>query len=151
MIPRPLRIASSLALAALVTLLRVAPTLAQHDHEHEHEHAHETTEVFGKVHFPIGCRPELQPAFDRAVALLHSFAYAEAERAFADVAAKDPGCAMAQWGIAMTHFHVIWGPPTADEFTAGKAAADKATALAAAGATPRERDFVGAIAAYYAG
>src|SRR5258705_1858352 len=115
MIPRPLRPALSLAAAALVALLRVAPALAQHDHEHEHEHVHEATEAFGKVHFPITCKTELQPAFDRAVPLLHSFAYAEAERAFAEVGAKDPGCAMAQWGIARTNFHVIWGPPTAEE------------------------------------
>jgi tetratricopeptide (TPR) repeat protein len=119
--------------------------------EHEHEHAHETTEAFGKVHFPASCRPELQPAFDRAVALLHSFAYAEAESAFAQVAAKDPGCAMAYWGIAMSNFHVIWGPPIPGEFAAGKAAAQKAAALAATGTTPRERDFVRAIGAYYAG
>ena len=149
MIPRPLRLVPPFALAFLVAFLRVGPALAQHDREHEH--THEATEAFGKVHFPITCRPELQPAFDHAVALLHSFAYGEAAKAFADVAVKDPGCAMAQWGIAMSHFHVIWGPSTQDEFAIGKAAAKKAAALAATGASPRERDFVGAIGAYYAG
>jgi tetratricopeptide (TPR) repeat protein len=83
--------------------------------------------------------------------MLHSFAYAEAESAFAEVAARDPGCAIAYWGMAMSNFHVIWGPPTPGEFAAGKAAAQKAAALAATGTTPRERDYVGAICAYYAG
>jgi len=126
-------------------------TLAQAGHEHEHAHVHEATEAFGNVHFPTSCRPGLDSAFDRAMALLHSFAYAEAAKAFADVAAKDSACAMAQWGIAMSHFHVIWGPSTAEEFAAGKTAAQKAAALAATAATPRERDFVAAIGAYYAG
>jgi tetratricopeptide (TPR) repeat protein len=84
------------------------------------------------------------------MALLHSFAYAAAESAFAQVAAKDPGCAIAYWGIAMSNFHVIWGPQTPKEFAAGKAAAQQAAALRA-GATPRERDYIGAIGAFYAG
>jgi tetratricopeptide (TPR) repeat protein len=151
MTPPRTRSVAPLVLPVLVSLVLFAPARALAQHEHEHEHAHEATEVFGKVHFPISCRPELQPSFDRAVALLHSFAYAEAEKAFADVAVKDPGCAMAQWGIAMSHFHVIWGPPTTEEFAAGKAAAHQAAFLAATGTTPRERDFVGAIGAYYAG
>ena len=153
MTPRTLWSTASLPFSVVAAFLLLAPArpFAQDEHEHEHEHAHEATEAFGKVHFPISCRPGLSSAFDRAVALLHSFAYAEAERAFAGVAAKDPGCAMAQWGIAMSHFHVIWGPSTAEEFAAGKAAAQKAAVLAATGTTPRERDFVGAIGAYYAG
>ena len=148
MILSPSRFAAALTLPILTALLLLAPAraLSQHD-MHDHEHAGEATEAFGKVHFPISCRPELQPAFDRAMALLHSFAYAQAEKAFADIAAKDPSCAMAHWGIAMSHFHVIWGPTGPDEFVVGKAAAQKATALAAA-ATRRERDYVAAIGAF---
>jgi len=147
------RSAASLPFFVVVAFLLMVPlrARAQEEHGHDHQHAHAATEAFGKVHFPISCGPGVDVAFDRAMALLHSFAYDEAAKAFADVAAKDPGCAMAQWGIAMSHFHVIWGPSTPDEFAAGKAAAQKATALAATGATPRERDFVAAIGAYYAG
>src|SRR5262249_11514814 len=118
------------AALALAALLAIAPARALAQHEHEHEHTHPVPERFGKIHFPTSCNAELQPAFERAVALLHSFAYPEAANAFADIAAKDPKCAMAQWGIAMSYFHVIWGPPTPDEFAAGKAAAEKAAALA---------------------
>jgi hypothetical protein len=57
------------------------------------------------------------------VALLHSFAYGEASKAFAEVATHDPACGMAQWGIAMSKYHTIWGPSTDAEFAAGQAAA----------------------------
>ena len=132
------------AVLAVVALLAFSsePSFAQH------EHAHQAPERLGNVHFPTSCASELQPAFERAVALLHSFAYPEAQKAFAEVAAKDPSCAMAQWGIAMSYFHTIWGPPTPDEFAAGKAAAEKAAALAPK-SSERERDYVAAIDAYY--
>ena len=70
----------------------------------------------------------MQAEFTRGVALLHSFFYEEARRIFTGVAEKDPTCAMAQWGIAMTWWHPIWTPPTPDEMRAGKAAIDKAMA-----------------------
>ena len=118
--------------------------------QHEHDHAHPVPEKFGSVHFPTSCKAEVAPAFDRAVALLHSFAYPEAGKAFGDIAANDPDCAMAEWGVAMSYFHTIWGPPTPAEFAAGQKAAGKAASLAPK-ATPRERDLVAAIGAYYQG
>ena len=133
--------------AAALLLLAPASSSAQDEHEH---HAHAAPEGFGTIHFPTSCKPELSSDFERAVAMLHSFAYPEAATAFAAVAAKDPNCAMAQWGIAMSYFHTIWGPPTPDEFAAGKTASDKATSLAA-DASARERDLIAAIGAYYKG
>jgi hypothetical protein len=65
----------------------------------------------GKVDFPVSCKPAAQPEFIRGVALLHSFFYEEARRSFIAAAEKDPGCAMAQWGIAMTWWNPIWTPP----------------------------------------
>jgi tetratricopeptide (TPR) repeat protein len=145
------RVLLSCSVVFAIPLLAPVRALAQDEHEHMHDHAHAATESFGTVSFPVSCKPELQAAFNRAVAMLHSFAYAEAEKAFADIAARDPKCAMAQWGIAMSHFHVIWGPSTPADFAAGKAAAEKASALSAAGGTSRERDFVTAIAMFYSG
>jgi tetratricopeptide (TPR) repeat protein len=81
------------------------------------------------------------------VALLHSFFYEEARRIFTSVAEQDPKCAMAQWGIAMTWWHPIWTPPTADEMKAGKAAIEKAMELKAE--TDRERGFIIALNVYY--
>ncbi len=74
------------------------------------EHDHPPPEKLGTVSFPTSCQPAAQPSFDRAVALLHSFAYRPAEDAFRTVAAQDPHCAMAHWGIAMTRFHQLWEP-----------------------------------------
>ncbi len=132
-----------LTIAAALALIPASAT-AQHDME---QHTHAVPEKLGQVTFATSCRPDLQPAFNRAVALLHSFAYVAAGQSFADVASKDPACGMAQWGIAMSNFHTIWGPPTQAEFTAGQEASRKATALGAP--TERERDFIAAIAAYY--
>jgi tetratricopeptide (TPR) repeat protein len=101
----------------------------------------------GTVDFPVSCTPAVQEEFTRGVALLHSFFYEEARRIFAGVAAKDPTCAMAQWGIAMTWWHPIWTPPTSDEMSAGKTAIDKAMAMKAG--TDRERQFITALNAYY--
>ena len=132
-------------LAAALALSPGRAALAQHDHDH----AHLAPEKFGQVHFPTSCNAQVQPVFEQGLALLHSFAYAKAAATFAEVSAKDPGCGMAQWGIAMSNFHTIWGPPTDDEFTAGRAAAQKAAAVGAP--TARERDFIAAIGAYYQG
>ncbi len=101
----------------------------------------------GKVEFPISCTPSVQSEFSRGVALLHSFFYEEARRVFSAVAERDPKCAMAQWGIAMTWWHPIWTPPTPDEMSAGKAAIEKAMAMDAG--TDRERGFITALSVYY--
>jgi tetratricopeptide (TPR) repeat protein len=134
----------TLILAAAVALVP-ARARAQHDHDH----AHAAAEKLGRVTFPTSCKPEAQPTFARGLALLHSFAYVEAAKAFAEVAARNTGCAIAQWGIAMSHFHTIWGPPTEGEFAAGRAAAEKAAGIGAPGA--RERDYIAAIGAFYHG
>ncbi len=101
----------------------------------------------GKVEFPVSCAPPVQSEFSRGVALLHSFFYEEARRVFASVAERDPKCAMAHWGIAMTWWHPIWTPPTPDEMSAGKAAIEKAMEMNAG--TDRERGFIAALNVYY--
>jgi hypothetical protein len=136
----------SFVVAAVMLVVVPSRSLAQH----EHDHAHAVPERLGSVHFPTSCKAEVGPAFERAVALLHSFAYVEAANAFEDVAAKDPDCAMAQWGVAMSDFHPIWGPATPAEFAAGRKAAEKAASLAAK-ATPREQDLIAAIGTFYQG
>jgi hypothetical protein len=74
-------------------------------------HSHSAPEKLGVVSFPISCRPQVQQQFDRGVALLHSFAYADARNSFQAVATQDERCAMAHWGIAMTYFRQLWEPP----------------------------------------
>lgn len=113
------------------------------------DHFHTPPEKLGGVHFATSCASAVGPAFERGVALLHSFGYGQASAAFAAVAAQDPRCAMAQWGIAMSNLHVIWGPAAEAEFAAGREAAQKAAALTAG--SERERDYVAAINAFYQG
>ncbi len=73
-------------------------------------HDHPAPEKLGQVSFPISCAAQTQPEFNRGVALLHSFAYSAATEAFRRVAASDPHCAMADWGVAMSCFHQLWEP-----------------------------------------
>jgi tetratricopeptide (TPR) repeat protein len=89
-----------------LSLLLIAPSLSAQE-----THNHAAPEKLGKVSFPVSCKPAVQEEFNRGVALLHSFAYTAAEKAFQDVAAKDPQCAMAHWGIAMSYFQQLWEPP----------------------------------------
>jgi hypothetical protein len=112
-----------------------------------HSHAHEDGEALGKVSFPTSCRAEVAAEFTRAVALLHSFGYEESRRAFESVAARDPDCAIAFWGVAMTYYHPIWSPPDSGDLAAGRAAVAKAEA--AGPRTDRERGYVDAIAVFY--
>jgi len=70
------------------------------DEGHYHDALNE--QQFGTVHFPTSCAPKVQKTFERGVALLHSFAFETAEATFRQVAADDPGCAMAHRGIAKT-------------------------------------------------
>jgi tetratricopeptide (TPR) repeat protein len=73
-------------------------------------HDHPAPEHLGTVSFPISCAPQTQPDFNRAVALLHSFAFAAAHDTFHQIVSEDPQCAMAHWGVAMSEFHELWEP-----------------------------------------
>src|ERR1700739_4423219 len=97
----------------------------------------------GDVGFPVSCGAEAQQQFTRAVALLHSFWYEEAVKAFTGVAETDPSCAMAHWGVAMSN----WYPPTAAALKAGSDAVSKAQFIGTK--TDRERDYIEAIAIFY--
>src|SRR5207237_3380410 len=72
--------------------------------------AHEGEKI-GTVKFPVSCMPAVQQPFERAVAVLHSFWYLEAAKAFTQITQTDPGCAMAYWGLALTNWPQIWSPP----------------------------------------
>lgn len=116
------------------------PLLAQ-------EHEHPAPEKLGQVKFPTSCAPNVQKDFERAVALLHSFAYSAAEKTFREVAAADPKCAMPHWGIAMTYFHQLWEPPIAEpNVVRGREEIERAQQLAT---SDREREFIEALKLIY--
>jgi tetratricopeptide (TPR) repeat protein len=101
----------------------------------------------GQVHFPISCTSDAQRQFDRALAVLHSFWYEEAVKEFTAIGETDPGCAMAEWGVAMSLWYPLWYPPGEKALKAGADAVAKARALGAK--TERERDYIEAIAVFY--
>ena len=124
-----------LALALTVLLLAGATVASAHDGE-----------KLGTVRFPVSCAPAVQPDFERAVALLHSFWYEEALKAFTAITTADATCAMGYWGIAMSVYSPLWAPPSAAMLEKGSAALEKTRGLTA---TPREKDYIAAIDTYY--
>ncbi len=74
---------------------------------------------FGEVNFSESCSYETRETFNLAIALLHSFEYIEAEKAFVQVIDVDPECAMAYWGVAMSIYHGLWAPPSNDVLIKG--------------------------------
>jgi len=112
-----------------------------------HHHALTEQEV-GSVHFETSCTKDITGSFNRAVALLHSFQYEQTRQAFAQIAQEHPECAMAQWGIAMSHYHGLWD---SGDIPAGRQALRKAQQIAAANlsTTERENAYIGALAEIY--
>lgn len=74
---------------------------------------------FGELSFSLSCEVSSRETFDLAISLLHSFEYAEAEKAFVKVIDMDPECAMAYWGVAMSLYHSLWAPPGPTELDKG--------------------------------
>jgi len=101
----------------------------------------------GDLNFPISCGPQIQPRFDAVLAALHSFWYAEALQEFKAIAQTDPDCAIAYWGVAMTQWNELWAPPRPDNLKIGREAIERAQA--ASQKSPREADFIDALAVFY--
>jgi hypothetical protein len=134
-----LALVASLALA----LAGGQPALAQ-----EHQHAGTPPERLGTVHFETSCAPAVRGDFDRAVALLHSFWFSAAIDGFTGVLAKDPGCAMAHWGIALSRWsNPFGGIRSVKALEAGLAAIEAAERANAK--TERERDYIAAVATLF--
>jgi hypothetical protein len=90
----------------------------------------------------------VQPGFDRAVALLHSFEFGAAIAGFNQVLQSDPSCAMAHWGVALS----TWSNPFAGlkspaVLEPGRAAATKAQGTGSP--SPREKAYINAVAELY--
>ena len=136
-------LAKSVGVCVAFAVLSAGPA-AQQPQQHG-EHA--APEKLGQVRFSTSCKG-VQAPFDRAVALLHSFSFSTANKAFQDVAAKDPACAMAYWGQAMS----LWTNPfggikSASVIANGKPVIEKG--LTVGSPTPRERAYLAAVAELY--
>ena len=134
----------SLSLIVVAAVVAAAPAAAQHEQHHGGK------ETLGRVSFPTSCAAAVQADFDRAAAMLHSFWFDASHKAFDKIAAADPNCAMAHWGVAMT----LWGNPfvrqpiPAERQQAGLAAAERAAALASR-VTHREQLYIDGVAALW--
>src|SRR5438128_11777753 len=131
------------ALAAMLALGAARSAAAQSNNPHD------LMEGRGRdVSFPVSCGADIQPRFDAALAALHSFWYGQALKEFTAITQAKPDCAMAYWGIAMSVWNQIWAPPTPASLKTGSEAVTRALSLG--GTTPHERDYIEALAAFYA-
>ncbi len=130
---------------ALSSAFFLFAALACADERHDHKLS---AEELGSIHFSTPCAKSTEAAFNRAVALLHSFQYEQSRASFVEVSRRDPNCAMAQWGIAMSHYHGLWDN---GDTAAGRAALQKAQELASANpkTSARERAYINALAEIY--
>jgi len=105
-------------------------------------------EELGKVSFQTSCDRKVQPQFDRAVAMLHSFWFQQGEKAFREILERDPSCAIANWGIASILIgNNFAGGASAQDAVKAKEAIQRARLTGAK--TERERFYIEAIAEYW--
>jgi len=137
-----------------VRLLVLLPVLvwggslhAYQGHQSQSTSQEHAAEKLGTVSFPTSCAPAQQKAFERGVALLHSFWYDKAEQQFKNVIAADPTCAIAYWGEAMSVWHQIWDRPDAATLARGLTLVQQGQKAGAK--TQRERDYLDALAQFY--
>src|SRR5262249_23067986 len=102
----------------------------------------------GRVHFETSCTPQAQQKFDRGLAMVHSFVYPDSVAAFTEAATDDPECAIAYWGIAISHRpNPLIMPLSAANLKNGLEAVEKGKAIGTK--TDRERAWLAAIALFY--
>jgi hypothetical protein len=107
-----------------------------------------SAQELGRVSFKTSCTPAAQEKFDRGVALVHSFFYPDSVKAFTEAAEADPQCAIAYWGIAISHRpNPLVLPLAAAAIKNGWEAVAKGKTIPAK--TERERDWLAAIELYY--
>ena len=110
-------------------------------------HHHDPGEKLGAVSFPTSCAPATHAQFERGVALLHSFEYEQARNQFQEIEKRDPHCAMAYWGQAMSLYHQLWERPSQENLQLGARLLAKARADNPP--TPRERDYIQALTVFF--
>jgi hypothetical protein len=110
------------------------------------DHHHESPETLGSVVFNTSCSRTVQPQFNRAVALMHSFQFRNAIEAFDAILLTEPSCSTAYWGIALSS----WGNPFAAGLKSTAQLEEGLKAINQAGVSPpkteRERAYVEAVA-----
>ncbi len=135
------------AAAMLTIMLCIGTPGAQALDEHEPA-GNALNEKLGEVNFPVSCNPAAQKEFNRAMALFHSFWFDPAIKSFQTVLHHDPECGMAYWGIAiMSLGNPFAWPPSPKAWKAG--ASNVTDAQRVGVKSERERDYIGALAAFF--
>jgi tetratricopeptide (TPR) repeat protein len=105
-------------------------------------------ELLGTVDFGVSCAEATRSAFDRGLGFMHHMMYEQARSAFEQIAATDPECAMAYWGIATTRFQPLWATrPSVEELERGWNEIQKAKELEPG--SERERNLIAATEAFF--
>ena len=103
---------------------------------------------FGEVSFSLSCSYEMRETFNLGLTLIHSFEYAEAEKAFVSILDQDPECLMAYWGTAMSILnHPLSFKQNPKSLKRGEELLKIAKTL-----TPnneREKDYIDAVSIYF--
>ena len=138
---------------AAVSLLIALPAVsaASAGGDPVHQHAGPPPSELGSVTFDNSCAAAVQRGIGRGMAMLHSFWYEAADRQFREVAAADPACPIAWWGVAMAQWQPLWEVrgPSREALARGREALAKGRA--APGGTPRERAYLEALGQFFAG
>ena len=133
------------AVLVLIACLPAAAMARQADQKGAHSHG------LGSVDFKNSGNAAAQPAFQRGVALLHSFEYEDAAEAFRDAQKADASLALAYWLEALTYSHVLWGEEKLETSRAVLSRlAPTAEARLAKAKTEHEKGFGAAVEAFYA-
>ncbi|MGE0639422.1 MAG: hypothetical protein AB7G12_07165 [Thermoanaerobaculia bacterium] len=103
-------------------------------------------EDLSEIRFPTSCAPQVEGEFLHGLALLHSFEYPDSKRVFAALVEQHPECAMGYWGAAMSLWHPLWAPPSAEDLERGAALLRRTATLEQ---SPREAAYLGALAGFY--
>ena len=107
---------------------------------------------YGMGGFPVTTKvPRAQAFFDNGMQLAHAFAHKAAILAMDEAVRLDPACAMCLWGLAWASGPTINYGKSEDELAVLAAMTERAAALAAKDATPRERAMIDALRLRYAG
>ncbi len=130
----------------LLTILIAITSLPAQVPEHQHSEPAKIKGL-GSVSFSISCSQSHQEAFNRGLALLHSFSYKAAHDGFAAIANQDTGCTMAYWGEAMSLYRQLWDRPTDTELAEGARLVEQVQA--ANPQTPQEAGLVAAASASF--
>ncbi len=132
----------SIRTAVILLSLSASLAIAQANHSEQ-----SPAPQLGQVNFPTTCAAQAQPLIETGVALLHSFQYQQADQTFSEAAKRDPQCALAHWGRAMSRYEQLWEFPSPKTLKLG--AEDIRRAQATNASSPRERAYIAAAAAFY--